>query len=67
MKTEYQCNQCGDSVPFEQISMQFNAGHGVVTVCVKCKPPGTAAEIIRDMNDFMSMTGGTPPVDIPQS
>jgi hypothetical protein len=53
------CSQCGELVSHEKISMQFNAGHGVVTVCLKCKPTGTAEEIFRDLNDFMGMADET--------
>lgn len=55
MDDEAMCNQCGRTTTFREITESFNAGYGPVHVCLNCKPPGTAAEIVRDMGDWMGM------------
>lgn len=48
------CNQCGSEVEQQEIGMAFcMPPHPPVYVCITCKPPGTAAEIKRDFDDFM--------------
>jgi DNA-directed RNA polymerase subunit RPC12/RpoP len=47
------CNQCGKLVDrLTKIGLAFNMGHGPVYVCLTCKPPRTAKEIIADLEDF---------------
>ena len=47
------CDGCGSLLAEEQIALAFNMGTGPEYYCAKCKPAGTAEDVIKEFDDFM--------------
>ena len=49
------CNQCNRIVHDGDIVMGFNAGHGPVYICHRCKSPATFQDIVSGFDEFFEM------------